>query len=138
MCMPMSTQFPDSAPPEPPSGTRRWYTAPGLWLAISILAFLAIAILPMALTPKPQWAELSEPRLPCEVVDWRVGEKLAVLAERDDARTRTIFNRMSQQRDIARQHCRAGHLEDALAIYRLVDRALTRYVQVGTDPTLPK
>jgi hypothetical protein len=97
-----------------------------------------MAVLPMTLAPKPQWAELYEPRLPCEVVDWRVGEKLAVLAERDDPRTRTIFNRMSQQRDVARQHCRAGHLQDALEIYRLVDRALTRYVQAGTAPNLPK
>jgi hypothetical protein len=138
MSIPVSTQFPDSTPPEPPAGTPRWYTAPGLWLAISILAFLAMAVLPMTLAPKPQWAELYEPRLPCEVVDWRVGEKLAVLAERDDVRTRAIFNRMSQQRDIARQHCRAGHLEDALTIYRLVDRALTRYVQAGAAPNLPK
>ncbi len=91
----------------------------------------------MALPPTTQWAELQEPRLPCEVIDWRVGEKLAVLAERDDMRTRAIFSRMNQQRDIARQHCRAGHLEDALTIYRLVDRALTRYVQAGTAPNLP-
>jgi hypothetical protein len=97
-----------------------------------------MVILPVTLAPKTQWAELYEPRLPCEIIDWRVGEKLAVLAEREDPRTRIIFNRMSQQRDIARQQCRAGHLEDALAIYRLVDRALTRYVQAGTAPNLPK
>lgn len=138
MRSPMSVQFPESVPPEPPRGPRRWYTAPTTWAVVTFLAFLAVAVIPVAVTPKTQWAELHEPRMPCEVIDWRVGEKLAVLAEREDPRTRAIVSRMNQQRDVARQQCRAGHLDDALAIYRLVDRALTRYVQSGTAPNLPK
>lgn len=138
MHAPISTQFPVSIPPEPPSGIRRWYTAPGIWVAVSVLTFLVIAVVPMALAPKPQWAELYEPQLPCEVVDGRVGEKLAVLADRQEPRVRAIVNRITQQRDAARQHCRLGHVDEAMIVYGLLDRALTRYVQSGTAPNLPK
>lgn len=138
MCIPMSTQFPESAPPEPPYRARRWYTAPGIWVVVSVLTFLVIAVLPMALAPKPQWAEFREPRLACEVVDWRVGEKLAVLADREEPRVRTIVTRMTQQRDAARQQCRLGNVDEAMVVYRMLDRALTRYVQAGTAPNLPK
>jgi hypothetical protein len=132
-----SIQFPGSGPPDPPTG-RPWYTSPALWMATAALAFIGFGVVPMATKPRPQWAELYDPRMPCEVIDWRVGEKLAVLDERWDHRSRTIVARMKQQRDIARQHCRAGHINDAMAIYGIVDRALTRYVQIGPTPDLPK
>jgi hypothetical protein len=132
-----SIQFPGSVPPDPPTG-RPWYTSPALWMATAALAFVGFGVIPMATAPRPQWAALYDPRTPCEVIDWRVGKKLAVLEERGDSRSRALTIRMRQQRDMALQHCRAGHIDSAMAIYGVVDRALTRYVQATPTPDLPK
>lgn len=136
--LPLSDEFAQIEPPEPPMADGRWFTRPSVWAVISILSFGVLAVIPVAMPPKPQWAGLYEPRLPCEVIDWRIGEKLAVLEEREDRRSQVMVSRSKGQREAARQHCRAGRVDDAMIAYGVLDKALTRYVQFGSAPTLPK
>jgi hypothetical protein len=107
-------------------------------ITASALALVAVVMTAAALYPKSNAATVIEPKFACATIDGRVAAKLAVLQERTDARTQAIVNNMSQQRAIAGTHCQAGRIDDAMAIYGLADRALTRYVSYGTGPALPK
>jgi hypothetical protein len=107
-------------------------------IAAAALGFAAVVTVPVALLSSTGPAVQSEPKLACETIDWRVGEKLTVLREHNDPRTRAIVNSTALQRATAQAQCRAGAIDEAMDIYRVLDRALTRYVQYGTAPSLPK
>lgn len=107
-------------------------------VAAAVMGFAVVLLVPMVVVSTNNPNISRAPDMACNTIDWRVGEKLAVLQDRDDARTRAIVNTMTRQRETARAHCRAGLIDDAMTLYGLTDRALTRYVSYGTGPTLPK
>jgi hypothetical protein len=106
-------------------------------ITATALAFVAVVMAAAALYPKSGPVTISEPRFACATIDGRVGAKLSALQDRSDARSRAIVTTMTQQRQTAATHCSAGRIDDAMALYGLTDRALTRYVSYGTGPTLP-
>jgi hypothetical protein len=106
-------------------------------IAAAVLGVLAVVLVPVALFPATVPRPLPEPNFACATIDWRIGAKLHALRDRDDARTRAIVNSTIHQREAARAQCWAGQVDAAMDIYRVLDRALTRYVQHGTSPTLP-
>jgi hypothetical protein len=106
-------------------------------VAVSCLCVLAIAALSAAVGRVRDASPPAEPGIACETIDWRVAAKLRVLREREDARTRAIVSQASLQREQARLHCRMGRIDDAMSLYGMLDRALTRYVQHGTGPRGP-
>lgn len=115
-----------------------WFASTRSRLAAATLAVMAAIMVPAALFSSTGPAVQAEPKFACATIDWRVGEKLAMLDGRTDARTRAIVNSVNHQRDVARTQCGAGSIDAAMDIYRVLDRSLTRYVQYGTAPALPK
>jgi hypothetical protein len=108
---------------------RRW--------AVAGLCALAVIVLPAALAPERAPSPPAEPAFACETIDWRVANKLNALRDRTDARTGAIVSNAMLQREQARLHCRMGRIHEAMRLYGVLDRALTRYVQHGTGPALP-
>jgi hypothetical protein len=107
-------------------------------VAAAVMGFAIVLLVPVVVLSTSNPNASRAPEMACNTIDWRVGEKLAALQDRDDSRTRAIVNSMTRQRETARAHCRAGLIDDAMALYGLTDRALTRYVSYGTGPNLPK
>jgi hypothetical protein len=109
-------------------------------ITVTALGFVAVIMAAAALYPKARVAPaaMTAPTFACATIDWRVGEKLAALQDRTDARSLAIVNSMGQQRAVAAAHCRSGRIDDAMALYSVTDRALTRYVSYGTGAALPQ
>jgi hypothetical protein len=101
---------------------------------LSVLTMIAVAA---AWGPARETDPPATPAFACETIDWRVASKLTRLRDRTDSRTQAIVSHAMLQREQARLHCRVGRIDDAMGIYRVLDRALTRYVQYGTSPELP-
>ncbi len=115
-----------------------WFASTRARLTAATLGVMAAIMVPAALYSSTGPAVQSTPKFACATIDWRVGEKLAMLDGRSNARTQAIVNSVTQQRDAARTQCDAGAIDAAMDIYRVLDRSLTRYVQYGTAATLPK
>lgn len=115
-----------------------WSASTRARLAAATLGVMAAILVPAALLSSTGPVVQAEPKFACATIDWRIGEKLAMLDGRSDTRTQAIVNSVNQQREAARMQCGAGSVDAAMDIYRVLDRSLTRYVQFGTAPTLPK
>lgn len=106
-------------------------------VTLMALSFVGAVMVAAALVPTVKSVTATEPRFACATIDWRVNEKLMALQGSTDTRAQAIANTMTQQRNTAAAHCAAGRIDDAMTLYGLTDRALTRYVSYGTAATLP-